>query len=369
MYKCRDVEFSDNEKKILGIINRAQTPISRPEIAEHSGLTFQTVSRIIKNLVDMAVLLETGIVRSGRGQPKVNYIVNSKFAYSLGVMIGHGFVSATLLNMTGEVQKSFTCSDESKTPEETIALCHKSLSELLKTSSIDWNDVFGVGVALPVRIKNREGKYLFPSHLAAWEQLDVQAQFQAVVPVPVFVGNDVVSAALGERFCGAGKLGQDFYYVFLGQGLGSVSVEDGQPKLGSHSHAGEITLLVDEDSRPTTKKLQSMLRRQDINWNGYDDLEDKIVNSECVQDWSEQTARTLSRLIEMIIAIIDPPRIVIGGGLNRHLINSIVRKVELNRHTRKQQIVFDVPIQTSESEMESPSFGAAYLPLVETVFK
>ncbi len=99
-----------------------------------------------------------------------------------------------------------------------------------------------------------------------------------------------------------------------------------------------------------------------------DDLEDNIINSPCVEDWCERAAETLSRLIEMIVAIIDPPRIVIGGGLNRRLVHSIVNKIELTSETLKQEVVFDVPIQTSESEIESPSFGAAYLPLVETMF-
>lgn len=369
LHKYRDIAFSDNEKVILGIINRIQTPISRPEIAELSGLTFQSVSRIIKSLVDMNVLTETGVVKSGRGQPKVNYIINAKFAFSVGVMVGHGFVSATLLDATGVVQRSLTSSDDSLTPKETIALCQKCLSELLKAASLDWKDIIGVGISLPARIKDKKGRYLFPNHLEAWGHLDIQTEFQAVVPVPVFVGNDVVSAAIGERFCGAGKKGQDFYYLFLGQGLGSVAIENGQPKLGSHSHAGEITLLVDKDSRPTTQELQSLLRQQGILWNGYDDLEDKIINSQCVEDWCERAAETLSRLIEMIIAIIDPPRIVIGGGLNRRLVDSIVNKIELNRQTKKQEVVFDVPIQPSESEIESPSFGAAYLPLVETMFK
>ena len=368
MFKFLTLSLTDNEKRVLGVINRAESPVSRPEIALRCELTFQSVSRIIKGLIDENILHECGTVNAGRGKPKTNYVINQDFTYSVGIMFGHGFVSVTLLNATGQILQSNSESDDGESPRDTIERCKLIAERMIEQANLSWNDVIGVGISIPARIKNADGGYLFPSHLGAWDDVDVQKTFQAQFTVPVFVGNDAVNSAVAESFCGTGKSGGDFYYLFLGQGLGSVAIEQGLPRLGAHSHAGEITLLVDKDQRPSTRKLQRLLRAQDIDWNGYDELPIETIQSLAVSEWSRQAAKTLTHLIEMVIAINDPPKIVIGGGLNRSLIELIVSHVALSRDTRKREVVFSTPVITAEAEKSTPSFGAAYLPLSQQLY-
>ncbi len=369
MFKFQTLNLTDNERLVLGLINRAELPISRPEIAERCELTFQSVSRIIKGLVHQGILQECGTVNAGRGKPKVNYIINTKFAYSIGIMFGHGFVSVTLLDAIGTVLISKTESDEGTCPRDTIKHCKACVEQLVEHAKLSWAEIIGVGISIPARIKNASGAYLFPSHLMAWDDFDIKQEFQAQFPVPVYVGNDCVNAAVAESFCGIGKAGCDFYYLFLGQGLGSVAIENGLPRLGAHSHAGEITLLVEADQRPSIRTLQRLLREQDLDWNGYDELAKDTIQSEVVCEWSQKAATTLSQLIEMIIAINDPPKVVIGGGLNRSLVELIIGQIVLSRNTRKREVVFSTPVIAAEAEKNTPSFGAAYLPLLNNLYK
>ncbi|MFA0086068.1 hypothetical protein BCU70_05100 [Vibrio sp. 10N.286.49.C2] len=151
--------------------------------------------------------------------------------------------------------------------------------------------------------------------------------------------------------------------------IGSVAIKEGTPELGSHLQAGEITLLVDKAQRPSTRKLQVLLSEQKIHWNGYDELAPDLISSRVVSDWCQASAVSLSRLIEMIIAINDPSKIVIGGGLNLKLVETIVDNIALKNGTRKEKIAFATPVLTAEAERGSPAFGAAYLPLLEVMYQ
>jgi len=67
---------------------------------------------------------------------------------------------------------------------------------------------------------------------------------------PVFVGNDVEVAAMGESLFGAGRRYSNFVCVFVGTGIGSGIVQNGQMYTGLTGTAGEVGhMIVDADGR------------------------------------------------------------------------------------------------------------------------
>jgi glucokinase len=63
---------------------------------------------------------------------------------------------------------------------------------------------------------------------------------------PVYVGNDVEVAALGEYIHGAGRGYRNFVCVFVGTGIGSGIVQNGQMYTGLTGTAGEVGHMVIE---------------------------------------------------------------------------------------------------------------------------
>ena len=68
--------------------------------------------------------------------------------------------------------------------------------------------------------------------------------------LPVALGNDVEAATLGELKFGAGQGCGDFVCIFIGTGIGSGIVQNGQLRRGSTGTAGEVGhTVIDADGR------------------------------------------------------------------------------------------------------------------------
>ena len=58
--------------------------------------------------------------------------------------------------------------------------------------------------------------------------MNVRAEIQKYINVPVFVENDANCAALGEAICGAAKGEKNVIVVTLGTGVGGGIIADGK---------------------------------------------------------------------------------------------------------------------------------------------
>jgi glucokinase len=68
--------------------------------------------------------------------------------------------------------------------------------------------------------------------------------------IPVFLGNDVEVATIGEMKYGAAKGCDDFVCIFVGTGIGSAIVKDGKIIKGATGTAGEMGhMIVDLNGR------------------------------------------------------------------------------------------------------------------------
>ncbi|MGF1700290.1 ROK family transcriptional regulator [Photobacterium makurazakiensis] len=362
------VNLTNNEKYLLGVIHRAGKPISRPEIAEVSTLTFQSVSRIVKGLHAQGILIEVGIQSEGRGKPRVCYQINAHFGFSAGVIFDNGSIAVCLIDMQGQLikaaQELITFSDPGTIATRSYQLLH----QLLLETNIPQDNLLGLGVSIPARIKGEAGQYIFAAKFQEWDRIDIQALFASRFSVPVYIGNDAVNAAVGESFQGYGKCSGDFYFIFIGHGIGSVAIENGVPRIGANGHAGELSMLF-KGLMPNTNTLKQFLFEAGIDWDGTSPLTYEQMSSSGFDRWVSFCAQELSSMIEIIIALMDPPAIVIGGTLGPSLIQPIINHLALSSDSKKKAIVYSTPVFQSDTERHTPAYGAAFLPLSNCVFK
>src|SRR5262249_55188552 len=82
--------------------------------------------------------------------------------------------------------------------------------------------------------------FIGPTTLEGWKGVPIRERLEAATGLPLFFGADVAAAALGERLYGVGIALRQFYYLYLGVGLGGTMVQDGVVIRGAHGNAGEI---------------------------------------------------------------------------------------------------------------------------------
>src|SRR6185436_3456184 len=196
--------------------------------------------------------------------------------------------------------------------------------------------VRGVGVGAP-GITRADGLVVASAQLG-WREMPLQARLTQRLNLPVKVENDVNLSALGELQFGAGRGAQNLVCLFPGTGIGGAVIIDGKLVRGQHDAAGEVGLMLPgpqflgwrnrewgplEDIASGTGIAQR--GRKAVQDQGLplppDGLRAEDVFAAAAEGaaWAsaiiEETIDYLAVSIANIQALLDPERIILGGGI------------------------------------------------------
>jgi len=188
--------------------------------------------------------------------------------------------------------------------------------------------VSSVGVGTPglVQDKNRIVGAAF--NLADWGDIPLGTLIQEKVKLPTFVANDADMMGLGE-FTNGGCTNETIVFLTLGTGIGGALFINGELFQGHFGLGGELGVLPMvindeilnwEDVASTTAMVQLYQKQCDVsvkdNVNGkfitqrYDEGESlaiKVIN---------ETAKNVALGVASYINILNPKKVVIGGGIS-----------------------------------------------------
>lgn len=265
--------------------------------------------------------------------------------YAIGIDLGGTKILIALIEKkSGKVLdfiKKKTKKD--KGPKNITKKMVEGIEELLTKSNINLSEVSSIGVGAAGQIDRQNGVIIAAPNLDCYD-LKIKNILTEKFNIPVFVGNDVEIAALGEQKFGAGKGCNDFVCIFVGTGVGSAIIKNGQIITGSTGTAGEIGhMIVDLNGRQCAcgahgcleayasrsaieKRIEGALKkgRKSVILEFLDggksitsnmikksiEKDDELV-LQCVTEASEY----LSGGIASIINFINPELVILGGGL------------------------------------------------------
>ncbi|MCU1528516.1 MAG: hypothetical protein JWP75_2279 [Frondihabitans sp.] len=248
---------SFNEVTIIETIRQAGT-ISRTEIAEQTGLSQQSVSRILRVLLERGLLAEGAQERTNKlGKPRTPVRLRAEAAHAIGVLVDPEVVSIVLADLDGKIlERRSIALPDSLAPLALVDLIGNCVDEVVATSGIDTRTFLGVGVAVPGPI-TAEGTLLDLPLSRAWRNMPLRSMLIARLKCPVVVEKDGAAAAIGERWIGRTARSGDFIYLYFGTGIGSGLVLNGEAYRGSSANAGEFGQLcavrlglIDSNGRP-----------------------------------------------------------------------------------------------------------------------
>ncbi|MEU7790241.1 MULTISPECIES: ROK family transcriptional regulator [unclassified Amycolatopsis] len=227
-----------NLEVVLGAVHRGGA-LTRAALAEVTGLTKSTVSKLVGDLVDAGLLAETGPARAGeRGRPGVDVVLSGARVASLGLEINVDYLAVRVLDLTGGVrfaarrERDNRGSRPKKVLGELQALATEALTETHRLG------LEVAGAVLAVSGPVGDG-VLFSAPNLGWQ--DVRPA-DLHLPVPVELDNEANLAALGELWYGDGE--RDFLYVSGEVGIGAGLVVNGALFAGARGLAGELGHVV-----------------------------------------------------------------------------------------------------------------------------
>jgi glucokinase len=188
----------------------------------------------------------------------------------------------------------------------------------------------GIGVAIPGPVDERRGVVLNAPNLG-WRDVPLREVAVERTGLQVFITHDVRAAASGEAALGSSRGGGDHVFIAIGTGVGAAVVIDGRPYTGAHSTAGEIGHMTIDPAGPrcgcgARGHLEAYasaggMQKRYADATGGEAIDAEVLVARALAGdeparriW-EQAIDALARSIANVSVVLDPRRIVIGGGL------------------------------------------------------
>lgn len=226
---------------------RGRGEMSRPEIAEATGLSQPTVNEIVAILTRERLVLEAtspADPRPIRRGPKAARVAfNASAGHLLGIDIGAAQLVVLVADLAGRIvarTRLATGPRDGLSPDPLLTRLDGAIASTLAVAGLGRADLMAVGVGVPAIIDPGTGRASLVPALPNWEGFALAPRLQPGFACPVSVLTDVNLACLAERRFGAAREDGDAVYVHLGVGIGMGILRGGEALAGFDGAAGQI---------------------------------------------------------------------------------------------------------------------------------
>ena len=215
-------------------------PVPRSRIAELSGLSPATVTRLYPLLAERGLVRELDEPDSAQtlGRPRVPVDLDASGWAVLGVHIGVRRSVFGLLDLRGKPLGASELEHEDLAPNAVIEQACARLRSL-HARAAGQRRVLGLGVITGGRVDADAG-VLDEHPELGWHGVDLRTEFARRTGLPVFVDEHVRAMAAAEALFGRARSAGSLGYLYVGNVLGFAYSADGAMHRGFRSGAGEI---------------------------------------------------------------------------------------------------------------------------------
>lgn len=309
--------------------------------------------------------------------------------YYVGIDLGGTNTKIGLLDEEGNILFSTIVKTESEQGfEKTIERLSNILKIQVSNLNISFKNVAGVGLGVPGPVAN--GRIVkFWANFPWPVNVDLAAEFEKHLGVPVKVDNDVNVITLGEMWKGGGRGYKNVLGLAIGTGIGGGVVVNGKLVSGKNGAGGEVGhIKVERDGKlcgcgqegcweayaSATGLVREAKSRLTVNKNNllYERTKDREVEAKDIFDAArdgdefslnlvDYEAEFIALGIGNLLNVLDTDVVVVGGGIA--LAGDILFD-KINEKLRKYAMLSTLEglkIVQAELGNDAGIYGAAYL--------
>ncbi len=304
---------------------------TRASLARDTGLSRSSVSSLVDELIDMSLVQERGEGISTGGRKPTLVQFNYQAKYILGLDIGASHIGVLLMDLNGQVihwkQEDCPVRDQ---PAQALQKLKDLEQAIYEDSHIDQSQLLGVGVAVPSPISPQNPRYLSPTFMPAWQDIDLIKALDFPQNLTLVIDNDANLGALAEVWWGAGQGCHHLAFIKLGTGIGSGFIIDGKVFRGYGGSAGELGhMVIDPEGAKCVCGLQGCLATfvgsqpildlaHSFGLNS-SDLKELIATLKeghpKAREVITKTAYKLGLAVASLMNMMNPERVILGGEL------------------------------------------------------
>src|SRR5258705_2312731 len=208
-----------NEKAVLAEIFR-RGKVSRPELAQATGLSKPTVGVALSNLERAGLLRQVGQRAGPAGRSALLYEVRPQAGWVLAVDIGRAYVRIALADLIGTVVARKDEPSGGSRAASLLAQLTRMADELAIEAGITRDDITLALLGTPGIHDKATGALHLAPNLPGWDRPGAVDRLAAIAGPHYSVENDVDLAVIGEATYGLGRGVAHFVYVSVGTGSG-----------------------------------------------------------------------------------------------------------------------------------------------------
>jgi glucokinase len=259
--------------------------------------------------------------------------------YVIGIDLGGTNIKGALLDFEGKIIEKYEIATLANAGPEAVAGRIIQVAKILTKGIGD--KIVGMGVGVPGQPDQSTGSVIFAPNLR-WRNVPIIPMLRPSLDFPMFLENDGNAAALGEKWCGAGRDAVNMAAITIGTGIGCGIIINRRLYRGSGGVAGEISHTVVLPDGPqcncgkrgcleTLTAAPALIRQAQIAIDRgrttslavVENLAAKdifmaaengdVVAGEIIQDMTHYLGLGLANLIN----ILNPDLVAVGGGVSR----------------------------------------------------
>jgi glucokinase len=304
---------------------------------------------------------------------------------AIGIDLGATKIAAALITRTGEVLAAEQIETNAPAGFEPVADRVAALIEALYEAAP--KPVAGIGIGTPGQVDLNSGVVKGAVNLG-WQSVPLAARVKARLKheTSIWIQKDTHASAWGEYVCGAARDCPDFLYLSLGSGLGSAAVVNSRLINGATNGSDLGHWVIDPiggrlcscglrgcaETVLSGQGLLTVLRElaqahgDRSGWEGRSDITTGVV-IEAAQAGDPSAQAALAKVAESLgivmaagVAVLNPVKIVLGGGLGLAAFDWLAPGAERELQRRVLPKGY-AHLKIVRSELASSAIGAACL--------
>lgn len=272
-----------------------------------------------------------------------------KTGIAVGIDMGGTSIKAQVIDRRNHVLATGKIATLGQKAGEAI----KDLAALVKQSVADagltLSQIDGVGIGAPGAVDPARGIVHKAPNLG-WKDVPLGPELKKLLRVPIIVDNDVNVGTVGEQALGAGERAQHMVGIFVGTGIGGGIILGGKLYYGCRGSAGEIghTVLevdgprcgcgrrgcvealasrtaMERDVRAASKAGRQSIVLQIMKERNRTRMTSGVIaralkkQDPVMREVMQRAQYYLGLVVANVVNILDPERVVIGGGIAERL--------------------------------------------------
>jgi predicted NBD/HSP70 family sugar kinase len=300
--------------------------LTRTQLAALTGLSKPTATQLLQRLAESGLIVPRGTTSGAPGPNAQLYALNERAGHVAAVDVDEHRVAAAIADLAGNVLGEVSADVDFTRDEDPLPAVRQALSEACRNSGVRMRELDQVVLGVPAAYDAAADRLTFAEHIPGWAAPQTLTRLRAALRAELVIENDVKLAAVWERGHGAAREVPAFALLWAGTGLGLAVDFNGTIYTGATGGAGEIGYMrlglrsAEDGTLPATfhdligvEAVEALARQHGLPASPAVAVATARADLTRGMPFLSELARRLAGGLAPIVAVLDPPLVVLAG--------------------------------------------------------